>query len=58
MVIIGDPEQIDRPELSERDNGLSYASERFKGEPRCWQITLTEDESVRSELAKIASRIL
>ena len=58
LVIIGDPEQIDRPELSERDNGLSYASERFKGEPRCWQITLTEDESVRSELAKIASRIL
>lgn len=58
MVVIGDPEQIDRPELSERDNGLSYASERFKGEPRCWQITLTEEESVRSELAKIASRIL
>lgn len=58
IVIIGDPEQIDRPELSERDNGLSYASERFKGEPRCWQLTLTEDESVRSELAKIASRIL
>ena len=58
LVIIGDPEQIDRPELSERENGLSYASERFKGEPRCWQITLTDDESVRSELAKIASRIL
>ena len=58
MVIIGDPEQIDRPELSERDNGLSYASERFKGEPRCWQLTLTEKESVRSELAKIASHIL
>ena len=58
LVIIGDPEQIDRPELSERENGLSYASERFKGEAGCWQITLTENESVRSELAKIASRIL
>ena len=58
LVIVGDPAQIDRPEVTERDNGLSYASERLKGQPTCWQITLTDDESVRSELAKIASIIL
>ena len=58
LVIVGDPAQIDRPEVTERDNGLSYASERLKGQPTCWQITLTDDESVRSELAKIASTIL
>lgn len=58
LVIIGDPAQIDRPELSERDNGLSYASERMKGDHTCWQITMTEEETVRSELAKRASVLL
>lgn len=58
LILIGDPEQIDRPELDERNNGLSYASERLKGEETCWQITLTDDESVRSELAKRASMLL
>ncbi|MCI8273255.1 MAG: PhoH family protein [Clostridia bacterium] len=58
LVIIGDPAQIDRPELNERNNGLSYASERMKGVPTCWQITMEDEESVRSELAKIASKLL
>lgn len=58
LVIIGDPAQIDRPDLNERNNGLSYASERMKGEHTCWQITLKEDESVRSELARRASILL
>lgn len=58
LVLIGDPAQIDRPELDERNNGLSYASERMKGDPTCWQITMTDDESVRSELAKRASILL
>ena len=58
LILIGDPAQIDRPELDELNNGLSYASERLKGEPTCWQLTMTDDESVRSELAKRASILL
>ena len=58
LILIGDHAQIDRPELDERNNGLSYASERLKGEPTCWQLTMTDDESVRSELAKRASILL
>lgn len=58
LILLGDPAQIDRPDLDERNNGLSYASERLKGEPTCWQITMTDEESVRSELAKRASMLL
>lgn len=58
LIVIGDPAQIDRPELTERNNGLSYASERLKGERTCWQITMSDEESVRSELAKRASKLL
>jgi len=58
LILLGDPAQIDRPELDERNNGLSYASERLKGDTTCWQITMTDDESVRSELAKKASMLL
>lgn len=58
LILLGDPAQIDRPDLDERNNGLSYASERMKGEPTCWQITMTDEESVRSELAKRASILL
>lgn len=58
LILIGDPAQIDRPELSERNNGISYASEMLKGESTCWQITMKDEESVRSELAKRASMLL
>lgn len=58
LVLIGDPAQIDRPELDERNNGLSYASERFKGDEDCWQITMKESESVRSKLARKAAMLL
>ena len=58
LIIIGDTQQIDRPELNERYNGLSYASERMKGEPYCWQITMEEEESVRSHMAKRAAMLL
>lgn len=51
IVLIGDPEQIDHPFLDVRTNGLSYAAEKMKGSPLCFQITLTEDECERSELA-------
>lgn len=58
LIIIGDPQQIDRPELTEKNNGLSYVSERLKGEPFCWQITMEEEESVRSHMAKRAAALL
>lgn len=58
LILLGDPAQIDRPDLDERNNGLSYVSECLKGEPTCWQITMTDEESVRSELAKRASMLM
>ena len=58
IILLGDPNQIDRPFLDERTNGLSYASEHMKGSPYCYQITLTADECARSELAMDAIRRL
>lgn len=58
FVFLGDPTQVDNPNLNERYNGLVYLSEKMKGIPGCDQITLLEDESVRSELARIAAKIL
>ncbi|WP_026652979.1 PhoH family protein [Butyrivibrio proteoclasticus] len=51
IILLGDPNQIDRPFLDERTNGLSYASERMKGSPLAWQITLSASECERSKLA-------
>lgn len=51
IILLGDPNQIDKPFLDERTNGLSYASEKMKGSPLCFQITMTADECERSELA-------
>ena len=31
VILLGDPNQIDRPFLDERTNGLSFASEHMKG---------------------------
>lgn len=51
IILLGDPNQIDRPFLDERTNGLSYAAEHMKGSPLCWQVTMTAAECERSELA-------
>ncbi len=51
IVMIGDPEQIDHPFLDERTNGLSYASERMKGSPLCFQLAMEPEECERSQLA-------
>lgn len=51
VVLLGDPKQIDHPLLDERTNGLSYASEKMKGSPLCFQITMRPDECERSPLA-------
>ncbi len=54
--MIGDPEQIDHPFLDIRTNGLSYAAEKMKGSPLCYQITLTDEECERSDLAYEAAK--
>ena len=51
IILLGDPDQIDRPFLDERTNGLSYAAEHMKGSSLCWQITMSPEECERSELA-------
>ena len=58
IILLGDPDQIDRPFLDERTNGLSYASEHMKGSPLCWQITMTAEECERLVLAMDAVRRL
>lgn len=51
IILLGDTNQIDRPMLDERTNGLSYASEYMKGSPLCWQVTFMPEECERSALA-------
>lgn len=58
FIFLGDPTQIDNPNLTERYNGLVYLSEKMKGTPICAQITLNDEESVRSDLARLAAKIL
>jgi len=55
VVLLGDPQQIDHPLLDEKTNGLSYASEKMKSSPLCFQLTMMPDECVRSKLALDAS---
>lgn len=57
FVFLGDPTQIDNPNLTERYNGLVYLSEKMKGSEFCTQITLNDNESVRSDLARFAAKI-
>lgn len=56
VILAGDPEQIDNPELDSRNNGLSYASEKMRGSPYCAQVAFESEECVRSELALEAIR--
>lgn len=58
IVLAGDPEQVDSPNLDRWNNGLSYASERMKGSPLCRQITFEASECERSPLALEAIRRL
>ena len=58
IILIGDPEQIDQAFLDSRSNGLCYASEKMKGSPLCYQVTLDYDECERSDLAYEASKRL
>ena len=56
IILLGDPNQIDNPLLDERTNGLSYAAEKMKGSPLCFQLTLSAEECERSALAMDAGR--
>lgn len=38
IILLGDPDQIDKPFLDERTNVLSYAAKHMQGSPLCWQI--------------------
>lgn len=58
FIFLGDPTQIDNPNLTERYNGLVYLSEKMKGNSMCAQVSLSDDESVRSKLAREAAKIL
>ena len=58
FIFLGDPTQIDNPNLTERYNGLVYLSEKMKGKSLCAQVTLPDEESVRSDLARLAAQIL
>ena len=56
VVLIGDPQQIDHPLLDERTNGLSYAAEKMKGSPLCFQLNMLQEECERSPLALDAAQ--
>jgi len=59
FIFLGDPSQIDAPDLTENYNGLVYLSEMMKGQKLCRQITLDgEKDTVRSPLAQLAVNIL
>lgn len=58
FIVLGDPTQVDNPKLSERYNGLVYLCEKMKGQKDCTIVTLQDEESVRSDLAKVALTIL
>lgn len=51
IILIGDPEQIDRPFLDYRNNGLTYACDRLKGLKIVKQVTMLTNESERSPLS-------
>lgn len=56
IILLGDPEQIDHPFLDIRTNGLCYAAEKMKGSKLCYQVTMTDEECERSELAYESAR--
>ena len=56
IVLTGDIEQIDRPDVDIYTNGLTYAVERFKTHQIAGHVTLIK--GCRSELATTASQIL
>jgi PhoH-like ATPase len=56
IIFAGDPDQIDNPYLDSVNNGLTYLTERMKGQKMFGTIKLEKTE--RSELAELASILL
>ena len=56
IVFVGDPQQIDIPELNSENNGLTYLTEAFTGQ-KCFA-TVTLEKVERSGLADLAVKIL
>ena len=56
VILTGDPDQIDRPDVNALSNGLVHVVERFKGEPTFAHLTMKE--VVRSKIAEMAARLL
>ena len=56
MIFTGDIEQIDSPYLDSRSNGLSYLTDKMKGQDIFAHVNLVKGE--RSFLSELASRIL
>ena len=58
IVLLGDPDQIDSRYLDKYNNGLCFAAERFRGSKLAMQVTLSEEECVRSAATKEAAERL
>lgn len=58
IVLLGDPDQIDSRYLDKYNNGLCFAAERFRGSKLAIQVTLSEEECVRSAATKEAAERL
>ncbi|MDY6820965.1 MAG: PhoH family protein [Deferribacterota bacterium] len=58
IVLTGDPFQIDNPYLDERDNGLVYASEKFKNMESTIAASIYLSKCERSLLAEQAAEFL
>lgn len=56
IVLIGDTDQIDAKNLDSENNGLSYVTEKFKGQKIYAHVTLKQGE--RSELATLGAELL
>jgi PhoH-like ATPase len=56
VILTGDPDQIDRPEIDALSNGLVQVVERFKGEPSFGHLTM--GDVVRSRIAEMAAKLL
>lgn len=55
IVVCGDPDQIDDITLDKKNNGLAFAAKVMRGSVNCAVITFTDEECVRSPLAKDAA---
>lgn len=56
IILTGDPDQIDRPEVDALSNGIVQVVERFKGEPSFAHLSMSD--VVRSKVAELAAKLL